>query len=431
MDHLVTVLHIYEPSLIVLCGPAGAGKSTFAQRCFAPTEVLSADQMRAMLCDDASEQGIHDDAFEVLHRIAELRLQNERLTVIDATNLDSQARLPLRRLARSKRLPTHLVIIDADLALVRERNSRRERQVDDGVLAQHVQAMQGLPDALEKERWDRIDHLDASSLESVTVRRHPLPPVQFEERGPFDVIGDVHGCSSEMLSLLDKLGYDEDAVHPDGRRPVFVGDLVDRGPDSVGVLRKVLAWVESGRALFVPGNHDDKLLRWLEGRAVKVTGGLATTVAEWQELTVPEERLLRERFLRVMAVSPAYLWLDGGRLLVSHAGLEERDHGRVGDAVTAFCLYGKTTGKVVDGYPERLDWAADYSGPTAVVHGHVPVRLAQWRNDVADIDLGVVFGGELCAMRWPERTFVTVPAERVWWGGARDGRPEDLVEASP
>ena len=429
----MTTLHVHEPSLVVLCGPAGAGKTTLARRCFAPTEVVSADVVRAMLCDDPSEQRINDEVFEVLHRIVEVRLKQGRLTVVDATNLEASARQPLRRLAKQSRLPTHLVVLDAPVELTRQRNAQRDRQVSESVLRQHSQLLSRLPDALEKERWDRVDTLDASALAEVVLKRSPLPPIRFDEHGPFDIIGDVHGCLTELLSLLAVLGYSEGGVHPDGRKLVFVGDLVDRGPDSVGVLRVVLSWVEQGRALMVPGNHDEKLYRWLQGRAVKVQGGLATTVSEWQELTVPEERLLRERFMRAMDQAPPYLWLDGGRLLVSHAGLEEVDHGRVGDAVRAFCLFGKTTGKFIEGLPERLDWAAEYQGAPAVVHGHVPVRLAQWRNEVADVDLGVVFGGSLCAARWPERTFVSVPAVRTWWGAGRWGLAEqpDAEEASP
>ncbi len=426
----MTILSVHEPSLIVLCGPAGSGKSTFARRCFAPSEIVSADAIRAMICDDPAEQRFNDDVFEVLHRIVELRLRLGRLTVVDATNLEPHARLPLRRLARQSRLPTHLVVIDAPLALTRERNAGRERRVEDGVLRQDAELLARLDDSLAQERWDRIDNLDAGPLDAVRVQRAPLPPVRFDAHGPFDIIGDVHGCASELHTLLEQLGYGPDGRHPEGRTLVLVGDLVDRGPDSVGVLRLVLSWIEHGRALFVPGNHDEKLNRWLEGRAVKVHGGLSTTVAEWQDLTVPEERLLRERFQRAMDAAPPYLWLDDGKLLVSHAGLEEQDHGRVGDAVRAFCLFGKTTGKVIDGLPERLDWAADYRGAPAVVHGHVPVKLARWRNGVADIDLGVVFGGRLCAVRWPERTFLSVPAEKVWWGAGRWGATEPPDEES-
>lgn len=409
-------LQLPDPCLLVLCGPAASGKSTFARRCFAPTEVVSSDAVRGWLSDDPDNQEINEETFEVLHRIVELRLRLGRLTVVDATNLETEHRAELKRIGRRSRLPVILLTVHADLALMRERNAQRERKVPDAVLIQHAQACEELPGAIAKERWDAVHSVTSGQLDTVEVERVPLPPLRLEERGPFDVVGDVHGCLEELETLLEQLGY-RDGRHPDGRRLVFLGDLVDRGPSSVGVLRLVLPWLEDGRALFVPGNHDDKLRRWLQGRRVAVSGGLSTTVAEWERLGENEDRALRARFERLMASAPTYLMLDEGRLLVSHAGLEEKDHGRVGPAVRAFCLYGKTTGKEIDGYPERLDWAADYAGEAAVVYGHVPVRRAEWRNNTVDIDLGAVFGGALCAMRWPERTFVTVPASRSWVEG--------------
>lgn len=411
---------------MLLCGPAGSGKSTFARRHFAETEVLSSDTLRGLLTDDPGDQTVNEETFGILHRIADVRSQRGLVTVIDATNLHAHARQPLKAIAKRRRIPTHLLLFDAPLDALLARNRARERRVDEAVVRQHHQDFQGLP--RDDERWDAVDRVDTRHIDQVTVRREPLPMLRFHEEGPFDLVGDVHGCRVELEDLMAELGYAPDGSHPDGRRLVFVGDLVDRGPDSVGVLKLVLPWIEKGRALFVPGNHDDKLWRWLQGRSVRVSGGLATTVAEWQALSEPEERLLRRRFDRVMESAQPYLWLDGGRLLVSHAGLEERDHGRTGAAVRAFCLYGKTTGREIDGYPERLDWADDYEGAPAVVHGHVPVRTAQWRNDVADIDLGAVFGGELCAVRWPERTFVSVPARKAWWSAGRWGAVEGAEE---
>ena len=176
--------------------------------------------------------------------------------------------------------------------------------------------------------------------------------------------------------------------------------------------------------MFAPVTHDSKFSRWLRGRDVKISGGLETTVAEWELLAPSERESLRERFCTLMDASAPYLWLDGGELVVAHAGLEERDLGRVGRRIEAFCYYGKVTGKQQDGYPQRLDWAADYSGTAAVVYGHVPVRSAEWRNNTADVDLGCVYGGQLCAVRWPERDFVQVPAERQHW--PRDSPAREL-----
>ena len=265
----------------------------------------------------------------------------------------------------------------------------------------------------------------------------PPPPAwdRSDERGPFDLIGDVHGCLGELDALLRALGYAADGTHPEGRRLVFLGDIVDRGPDSVGVLRLVLPWIESGLALVVPGNHDDKLARWLLHRPVRIQGGLETTVREWSSLSGPRRAALAAQVLALIWGAPPYLVLDGGALLVSHAGLEERLHGALDHETRRFCLYGKTTGKTVDGVPERLDWAASYRGRPAVIHGHVPVARACWRNGVADVDLGCVFGGALCAVRWPERDFVAVPAERPWWKPDGQTRilpdPDDLPGRRP
>ena len=412
-------LSLPDPCLVVLCGPAAAGKSTFAAKWFEPTEVLSSDALRATLSDDPDNQTINDETFALLHRILEVRLRLGRMTVVDATNLDADGRAAIKRIGRTARLPVHLVTITGDRALLTQRNAERSRSVPAAVLFEQINTMLGLPATLEKERWDAIHTVDAATIDSMQVARVALPPMRWDERGPFDIVGDVHGCLDELEALLTVLGY-ADGRHPEGRRLVFLGDLVDRGPASVGVLRLVLPWLEDGRALFVPGNHDDKLWRWLQGRNVSATGGLATTIAEWERLGESEDRSLRARFDRLMTDASPYLWLDAGALLVSHAGLEAGDHGRVGPGVRAFCLYGKTTGKDIDGYPERLDWASDYdpTGP-AVVHGHVPVRRAEWRNNTADIDLGAVFGGSLCAVRWPERTFVTVPSGSTWPGVPR------------
>src|SRR4029078_5503572 len=144
-----------------------------------------------------------------------------------------------------------------------------------------------------------------------------------DQTGPFDVIGDVHGCRSELETLLEHLGYallrDDhgrpvDAIPPSGRRAVFVGDLVDRGPDSPGVLRLVMGMVAAGHALCVPGNHENKLVRALQGRTVTVSHGLETTLTQLAG-EPPEFRTQVEAFCRDLV---SHLVLDGGRLVVAH-----------------------------------------------------------------------------------------------------------------
>jgi protein phosphatase len=240
--------------------------------------------------------------------------------------------------------------------------------------------------------------------------------------GPFDIIGDVHGCADELQHLLHKLGYearlfgsgDGRRAHvksPPGRRAVFVGDLVDRGPSSPDVLRLVLALVAEGQALCVPGNHDVKFVRWLAGRNVKLTHGLDRT-AEQFESESPAFKTHAGTFLEKI---PIHLWLDGGRLAVAHAGLKEDMLGRDTDKIRSFCLYGETSGEQDEfGLPVRYHWAAEYSGKTAIVYGHTPVPEAAWVNETLCIDTGCCFGGKLTAMRWPEREIVSVPASRIY-----------------
>lgn len=241
--------------------------------------------------------------------------------------------------------------------------------------------------------------------------------------GPFDVVGDVHGCFAELQKLVRKLGYGEQGTHPQGRRLIFAGDLIDRGPASLPALEWVLDRVDDGRALLVASNHDDKLRRWLLGNPVTISGGLETTIAEFEARS--DREALRARLIESLSAVPTYLWLDGGALLVAHAGLTRDLHGRADRKTRARCLYGSTTGARIDGYPERIDWAANHSGPTAVVYGHTAVSAAVWRNNTANIDLGCVFGGSLCAVRWPERSFVQVRAAQASWplGGERRNLP--------
>ena len=147
--------------------------------------------------------------------------------------------------------------------------------------------------------------------------------------------------------------------HPHGRRVVFVGDLVDRGPDTPGVLRLVMGMVAGGDALCVSGNHEAKLLRALRGRKVQVSHGLAETLAQLEQ--EPDDfRAGVPAFLDSLI---SHYVLDDGDLVVAHAGLIEKYHGRTSGRVRSFCLYGDTTGETDEyGLPVRLPWARDYRG---------------------------------------------------------------------
>lgn len=241
--------------------------------------------------------------------------------------------------------------------------------------------------------------------------------------GPFDIVGDVHGCCDEFEELLELLGYDVawsgrdvTVTPPVGRTLVFVGDLVDRGPRSPDVLRIAMSMSEAGTALCVEGNHDFKLLRWLTGRNVKPSNGLQASIDQMQE----EDPAFHARARNYLGSLPPYLWLDGARLVVAHAGIRQDMIGKAGGKVRSFALYGDTTGET-DGFglPVRLNWALAHGGETSIVYGHVAAPDVQAVNNTWCLDTGCCFGGRLTALRWPERELVSVPARKVWFEGSR------------
>ncbi|GAB3211679.1 polynucleotide kinase-phosphatase [Marinactinospora endophytica] len=405
--------------LVVLVGVSGSGKSTFAARNFAPTQVVGSDSCRGMVSDDENDQSATADAFGLLHHLVDTRLRRGLLTVVDATNVDSSARKRLLRIAADNDLPAVAVVLDPPEQLVRDRGAARaDRALPDSALSRQYRQMRN---GLEGEGFHEIHVLrDPQEIDSVVVRTRPLDNDQRARTGPFDIIGDVHGCRAELEELLTRLGYTLErdgsgravgARHAEGRTAVFVGDLVDRGPDTPGVLRLVMGMVESGDALCTRGNHEDKLLRALKGGKVKVAHGLAATLEQLS--AEPEE--FRDRVLSFCAGLVDHYMLDGGRLVVAHAGLKEAYHGRSSGRVRAFALYGQVTGETDEyGLPVRHPWAEDYRGAAAVVYGHVPTDRARWVNNTICLDTGCVFGGRLTALRYPERRLVDVPARRVW-----------------
>lgn len=227
-----------------------------------------------------------------------------------------------------------------------------------------------------------------------------------------DVIGDIHGCMEEFKALLSELGYSAfDGVyrHPDGRKLAFVGDLTDRGPDSIGVVKIVSALVDAGLGYYVPGNHCNKLYRFLQGNKVQHTHGLETTVAEFEKLTGAEQENFRKIFIKLYEDAPLYQVLDDGKLIVAHAGIKKDYIGKQGKKVKTFVLYGDITGEFHEnGMPVRRDWAQEYDGDAWVVYGHTPVREVRIVNKTANIDTGAVFGGKLSALRYPEMETVSV-----------------------
>jgi protein phosphatase len=431
-------LEIPELSLVLLIGPSGSGKSAFAAKHFRPTEVLSSDACRAWVSDDETDQASTPDAFDVLHYIAAKRLARGNLTVIDATNVQRDDRKPLLALAREYHALAVAIVFDLPVRLCHERNrDRPNRDFGAHVVRNQANALRRSLRGMAREGFRHVYVLKSpEEVEAPTIERVRMWTDRRGETGPFDVIGDVHGCIDELLALLEKLGYEVTLVTkptgepgyavrtPEGRKVVFVGDLVDRGPDTPSVLRLAMDMVAAGTALCVPGNHDVKLMRKLRGRDVRITHGLAESLEQLGR----EGSEFREQVAGFLDGLISHYLLDGGRLVVAHAGMKGEMQGRASRAVRAFALYGDTTGETDEfGLPVRYQWARDYRGGATVVYGHTPVPEPEWLNGTINIDTGCVFGGRLTALRYPELEIVSVPAARVYAEPIRPFRVETLV----
>jgi protein phosphatase len=411
-------LTLPDLSLVVLVGVSGSGKSTFARKHFKPTEILSSDYCRGLVSDDENSQAATPDAFEILHFIARKRLAAGRLTVVDATNVQAESRQPLVELAREFHCLPVAIVLDVPERIAHERNQARpDRNFGPHVIRQQAQQLHRSLRGLEREGFRRVHVLKVlEEIEAAEIVREPLWNNRKSDHGPFDIIGDVHGCFDELVELLAELGYvtnpsDGAWHHPAGRKLVFLGDLVDRGPKIPPVLKLVMSAVSSGAALCVPGNHDMKLLRKLRGQDVQITHGLAESLAQLTSET-DESRKQVAAFIDSLV---SHYVLDDGKLVVAHAGMKESMQGRGSGAVREFALFGETTGETDEfGLPVRYNWAAEYRGAAMVVYGHTPVPEPEWLNRTINLDTGCVFGGKLTALRYPEKELISVPAKQTY-----------------
>jgi protein phosphatase len=414
-----------ELSLILLVGPSGCGKSTFARKHFKPTEVLSSDFCRGLVSNDENDQSATKEAFELLHFVLRKRLAAGHLTVIDATNVQPESRKPLVEIAHEYHVMPGAIVFDLPEKICREHNQNRpDRNFGPHVIRNQMQQMRRSMRGLEREGFRNIYVLQSpEEVDAVNIERQKMWTDRREEHGPFDIFGDIHGCFDELQELLTSLGYkiqqdgrDFRVSPPDGRKAVFLGDLVDRGPRVTDVLRLVMSMVGENSAICVPGNHDIKLHRKLRGKEVKMTHGIVETLAQL-EAEPPEFTKQVSDFLDELV---SHYVLDKGNVVVAHAGMKESMQGRGSGAVRAFALFGETTGETDEfGLPVRYNWAADYRGRAMVVYGHTPVAEPQWLNRTVNIDTGCVFGGKLTALRYPEKEFVSIPARKTYYESAK------------
>ena len=420
-------IQLPELSLVLLIGVSGSGKSTFARKHFHKHEIVSSDECRGIVSNDENNQNATSDAFDLLHYIIGKRLKNGLLTVVDATNVQKEARKSLIQIAREYHTLPVAIALDIPQQICESRNIERpDRNFGNYVILQQKQQLKRSLKGLKREGFRKIYILKSvEEIDSITnIFREKLYNDKKDISGPFDIIGDIHGCYDEAVELIQKLGYSITTVeddgrnfgiavsHPENRQVIFLGDLVDRGYNSPAVLKLVMSMVRSGVAFCVPGNHEMKLQKKLNGKNVNIKHGLAETL---EQLDKESPEFITEVKEFLYSLISHYIF-DHGKLVVAHAGIKEEMQGRGSGVVRAFCLYGETTGEIDEfGLPVRYNWAAEYRGKAKVVYGHTPVPEAEWLNKTIDIDTGCVFGGKLTALRYPEEELVSVTAKKVYY----------------
>jgi len=415
-------IEIPEFALVAMVGATSSGKTTFANTKFRPTEVLSSDFFRAMVSDDENNQKVSGEAFDALFYIAKKRLDLMKLTVIDATNLQQSARKQILDFARENNVHSVAIVLNVPEDVLLERNSRRDnRKFPERVIRNHCNELRRCIRKLKREGFRYVYVLNSQEeIENAEIVRTKLWNDKKDEHGAFDIIGDIHGCLGELKELLHKLGYSENEngvpVHPDDRKAVFLGDFCDRGYDNTGVLKLVMSMIKNGNAFSVVGNHEVKLLKYLNGKNVNLNYGLEKTV---EQINAESEDFRKEVREFLDSLISHYVF-DNGKLVVSHAGIKEKYIGRGSGRIREFCIYGDTTGETDEfGLPVRLNWSADYRGRATVVYGHTPCAEVVPVNNTYCIDTGCVFGGKLTAMRYPEKDFVSVEAYEQYYQPVR------------
>ena len=268
-------IKIPELALVVLVGPSGSGKSTFARRHFKPTEIMSSDFCRGLVADDENDQAATKDAFEVLHFIAGKRLAAGRLTVIDATNVQPEARKPLVALARQYHCLPVAIVLDMP-----ERSARSATQARaDRAFGPHVIRNQRSQLRRRSAGWSAKGSATSTcsarprSSTALTIKREPLwnnKKTRATGRSTSSATctaarRDARAAGAARLRIaLTRRPLR--VTHPQGARLVFVGDLVDRGPTIAGrAPARDATWSTPARRFCVAGNHDVKLSRSCAG----------------------------------------------------------------------------------------------------------------------------------------------------------------------
>jgi len=420
------ILTLRPGDAVMMIGPCGSGKSTFLKAHFKSTQILSTDAMRGVITDNVNDQTCSKQAHEAVAYFLGLRSSRGMITALDATFLHSKSRDQMRDALKASGVgKLHAVIFNIDPEICEERVAIRGRErrndivsVPPGIATRHSTTLRSQISALRREKFATLIEINHPDQVPTIVVEEKRREETFNDigAGRVDVVGDIHGCFDELVILASRLGYivgpydpvSEDPIkvsHPEGRKMLLLGDLVDRGPHNRDVLRFAMGLVHYGAGDLVLGNHDAKFARALDGANVTRNNGLHETMIEIEACS----EAFRRATSALLAFTPLVTRMkatgraDGATTIFGvHAALPEeiQDKSSNPGMLRNIALYGVTTGATSeDGFPERLDWAADYTAAPIVLHGHTPMEEARSLNRVVCLDTGCVFGGKLSALR--------------------------------
>lgn len=432
-------IHLPHAGIVLLIGASSSGKSTWLQRAvdnkdISPSEIVSSDTFRILVSDTdfidtvsghpherelnvEQYRAITAEAFSLLQQTVEARCRLNKLTFVDATNLSEAERKVYFTMAKKQHVPIYGLLLDLPLETLLKQDELRENPRGKARMKQQARKIQEQKRVLKKEPFTRL--YQASSIEELQIVRHPSP-LYLEIGQGLDMIGDIHGCFDEMILLLEKLGYvSEDGLytHPDGRKLLSLGDIMSRGPKSLETMQFWQRHIEAGVAYMIDSNHGYKIARFLEGQKVTLRHG--DELIE-QELTTYEQQHgyvategLKRKLTDMLRQAPSHYVLTKNSVpyaVAVHAGIRDRYIGKDSPRIRDFCRYGDVTGLTENGRPIRSDWYTEHQSPLLIIWGHDPQPKPLKINQTLNIDQGVVFGGALTALRYPEETVESVPA---------------------
>lgn len=406
-----TSVAVHHNSLIILVGPSGSGKSTFVGKNFSESMRVSTDECRRMICGSQLNQRVSDDAFDIFYTIIEKRLKNGYPTVADSTALKRKYRQRLVKIAQKYKFNVIVILFDLPLrTCIQQDKKRKQYAVGEQVIEKQYQNLQKTKIQLREEKYDEVIVCNSAQQVRSMHFRFTHPDVEKKDSGPFDIVSSINGCYDELQILLRKLGYQQnwksEYYHPERRKLVVLGDICNKGPRNLDTFQLIYTMWKNNCAYYIPGDECEKLYTFLKGDKIIKMNSLRSTQRELENLSRQQLYEFTTQFNELYEKSSAYLILADGNLVVSHAGILGKWIGQINKKIKSFCMYGDR---------KRSPWYKSYHGKAHIVYGHPHTKMAHWKNRTMNINLDVVCGGQLCALRYPEKNIVTVNANKNYY----------------